>query len=98
MTDDPTLLTPETAAPTEVLAQQVTSADYVVLRMAVLGLILTVLLCISAVSFAAMSDKALPDGVLAIGSAGVGALATMLVRPPNEAPRRFRTGDRIGTL
>lgn len=77
------LLTPETAAPHEVIQQQASSQDYFILRIAVIGLIFAVIIALIAVSILAWFEKPLPDGVLAIGSAGVGALATMLVRPPN---------------
>jgi uncharacterized integral membrane protein len=76
------LPTPETATATEVIRQQVSSQDYVVLRFAVLGLMLAILVALVGVVFLAWQDKELPDGIVAIGSASVGALATMLVRPP----------------
>jgi uncharacterized integral membrane protein len=72
------------AQPQEVIQQQVTNQDYYVLRIAVYGLILAVLVALVAVSLLAWLEKPLPDGVMAVGSAGVGALATMLVRPPTS--------------
>ena len=80
---DPQILTPPpTATPTEVIRQQATSADYVVLRLAVVGLIIATVLALAGTVFLIWSGRSAPDGVVAIGSAGVGALATMLVRPP----------------
>lgn len=90
----PQLPTPESATATEVIRQQVTSQDYVVLRLAVAGLILATLVSLVGVVALAAYGKELPDGIVAIGSASVGALATMLVRPPQvpEPPRVI--GDR----
>lgn len=82
-TPDPqTLLPPPTASATEVIRQQATSADYVVLRLAVVGLIVATVFALAGTILLSWYGKAAPDGVVAIGSAGVGALATMLVRPP----------------
>lgn len=81
---DPQILTPPpTAAPAEVIRQQVAAADYVVLRMAVIGLIIATIVALIGTVVLTWFDKSAPDGVVAIGSAGVGALATMLVRPPS---------------
>jgi uncharacterized integral membrane protein len=78
----PQLPLPESATATEVIRQQVSSQDYVVLRFAVLGLMLAIIVSLVGVIFLAWQGKELPDGIVAIGSASVGALATMLVRPP----------------
>jgi hypothetical protein len=79
---DQTLTPPPTASPTEVIRQQATSQDYVVLRMAVIGLIMATIVALVGTCVLTWFEKAAPDGIVAIGSAGVGALATMLVRPP----------------
>lgn len=81
-TDPQTLLPTSNASPTEVIRQQATSQDYVVLRMAVIGLILATIVALVGTCVLTWFEKAAPDGIVAIGSAGVGALATMLVRPP----------------
>lgn len=80
--DPQTLIPPASAAPSEVIRQQATSADYVVLRLAVVGLIIATVFALVGTVLLSWYGKAAPDGVVAIGSAGVGALATMLVRPP----------------
>lgn len=88
---------PESATATEVIRQQVSSQDYVVLRFAVIGLMLSITIALLGVIFLAWQEKELPDGIVAIGSASVGALATMLVRPPlfpNEPPRYISTERR----
>lgn len=89
------LVGPAEATATEVIRQQVLSQDYLVLRFAVLGLILAIVIALAGVIFLSSSGKELPDGIVAIGSAAVGALATMLVRPPMpiEQPPRY-VGDR----
>jgi hypothetical protein len=79
------LVAPEVAAPQEVIQQQVVSQDYLVLRVAVYGLIISIIMSIVGVIALAFLNKELPDGVLAMGSAAVGALATMLVRPSISA-------------
>lgn len=80
---DPQVLLPApNASPTEVIRQQATSQDYVVLRLAVIGLIIATAFSLGGTILLSWYGKASPDGVIAIGSAGVGALATMLVRPP----------------
>lgn len=81
--DPQTLLPPPTAPPSEIIRQQATSADYVVLRIAVIGLIMASIVALIGSIVLVWNEKAVPDGVIAIGSAGVGALATMLVRPPS---------------
>lgn len=88
MTGDPaipdpqTLTPPPTSAPSEVIRQQATAQDYVVLRLAVVGLIIATVAALLGTIFLIWNGRQAPDGVVAIGSAGVGALATMLVRPP----------------
>ena len=78
-------LIPATAAPpSEVIRQQATAQDYIVLRLAVVGLILATVFALAGTVFLIWSGRTAPDGVVAIGSAGVGALATMLVRPPQQ--------------
>lgn len=80
---DPQILTPPpTASSADVIRQQATSQDYVVLRLAVIGLIIATVFALVGTVLLSWYGKAAPDGVVAIGSAGVGALATMLVRPP----------------
>lgn len=80
---DPQVLLPApNASATEVIRQQATSQDYVVLRLAVIGLIIATVFALAGTVLLSWYGKAAPDGVVAIGSAGVGALATMLVRPP----------------
>lgn len=80
---DPQILRPPpTATSTDVIRQQATSQDYVVLRLAVVGLIIATVFALVGTILLSWYGKAAPDGIVAIGSAGVGALATMLVRPP----------------
>lgn len=87
----------------EVIQQQTSAQDYVVLRFAVLGLLAAVVVSLLGVLILAATDKPSPEGVLAIGSAAVGALSTMLVRPPLFPPGRAnqqggpQPGDRRGT-
>lgn len=85
---------PESATATEVIRQQVSSQDYVVLRFAVVGLMLAILVSLLGVIFLAWQERELPDGIVAIGSASVGALATMLVRPPLFPEQQVRYTDR----
>lgn len=80
--DPQILVPPPTAPPGDVIRQQATSQDYVVLRLAVVGLIVATILALAGTVILTWAGKTAPDGVVAIGSAGVGALATMLVRPP----------------
>lgn len=80
---DQTLTPPPTAPASEVIRQQATAQDYVVLRLAVAGLILATIIALVGTVLLSWYDKSVPDGVIALGSAGVGALATMLVRPPS---------------
>jgi hypothetical protein len=80
--DPQTLVPPATSPASEVIRQQATSQDYVVLRLAVVGLIIATVMALIGTIFLTWYGKSPPDGVVAIGSAGVGALATMLVRPP----------------
>lgn len=65
----------------QVLQRQTTSQDYVVLRYAVIGLILALIISMVGVIYLAWKGIAAPDGIIAIGSAAVGSLATMLIRP-----------------
>lgn len=80
---DQTLTPPPSAPASEIIRQQATAQDYVVLRLAVVGLIVATALALIGTVFLIWDGKSAPDGVVAIGSAGVGALATMLVRPPS---------------
>lgn len=82
------MLAPPLSSSQDVIQQQTSAQDYVVLRFAVLGLLLGVSLSLLGVLFLAAIGKAAPEGVLSIGSASVGALATMLVRPPLFPPGR----------
>ncbi|HKZ20481.1 MAG TPA: hypothetical protein VJQ57_10250 [Acidimicrobiia bacterium] len=80
MVPDATLIPATEAEPAEVIKQQAEKQDFIVLRIAVVGIILSILLAGGGVVFLVSMDKEVPDGILAIGSAGVGALATMMVR------------------
>lgn len=82
------MLAPPLSSSQDVIQQQVSAQDYVVLRFAVLGLLVGVAVSLVGVLFLAAIGKAAPEGVLSIGSACVGALATMLVRPPLFPPGR----------
>lgn len=82
------LLTPSTAAPAEIIQQQASSQYYVVLRYAVFGLILAIALSLVGVVTLIWGNKEVPDGVIAMGSAAVGALSTMLARQPLSGPPR----------
>lgn len=55
-----------------------------VLLLAVGGLVVALLVCIVSASLLVNNNKEVPDGILAIGSAAVGALSTMLVTPRTE--------------
>lgn len=93
--DPQTLLPPPSVAPSEVIRQQATSQDYVVLRIAVVGLIIAIVFALVGTIVLIWNGRNAPDGVVAIGSAGVGALATMLVRPPTP-PSVTNVIDRRG--
>lgn len=93
--DPQTLIPAPAAAPADVIRQQATSQDYVVLRLAVIGLIIATAISLVGTIVLVWNQKAAPDGVVAIGSAGVGALATMLVRPPSP-PAVTNVIDRRG--
>lgn len=92
------LLPPPVASSQDVIQQQTSTQDYVVLRFAVVGLLAGIVLSLLGVLILAGFDKDSPEGILSIGSACVGALATMLVRPPLFPPTRPPTqpmpGDR----
>jgi hypothetical protein len=86
MNSDPQILIPTAEAePREVIRQQATAQDYLVLRVAVIGLILATTITLLGAIMLVAAGKQAPEGIIAIGSAGVGALATMLVRP-NSPP------------
>lgn len=71
----------------QVIQRQSTNQDYIVLRYAVVGLVLAIAITLLGVIFLSHQEKSIPDGVVAMGSAAVGALATMLVRPPLYPPK-----------
>lgn len=81
------VVTPGVVTPAEVIQQQSSTQDYAVLRYAVLGLILTVVVSLVGVLLLAYQEKTAPDGVIAAAGAAIGALATMIVRPPLFPPR-----------
>lgn len=71
---------PVEASPQEVIRHTAVSQDYTVLRFAVLGLIVSNVLALLGVVVLSVMERDVPEGVIAIGSASVGALSTMLVR------------------
>lgn len=75
---------PSTATPKEVILQQAVTQDFTVLRFAVLGLIAAAVLALLGVIYLTDGGKEVPEGVIAIGSACVGALSTLLVRAPDR--------------
>lgn len=81
-------VTPDTATAREVINQQVTTMDYLVLRYAVIGLIAAIILSILGTLILSVVGSNVPDnvttGLFGMGGAAVGALATMLVRPPSS--------------
>lgn len=64
------------ASPEEVRQTQ----DFVVLRLVALGLTAVALTAAIGVMVLAAFEQEIPEGVLAFGSAAVGALATMMTR------------------
>lgn len=64
----------------EVIRHTAVTQDFAVLRFAVLGLIVSNVLALVGVVVLSVMNKEVPEGVIAIGSASVGALSTMLVR------------------
>lgn len=52
--------------------------DWSVLRLATIGLIIVVVMVIISATLLLWDGNALPDGVIALGSAAVGALATLM--------------------
>ncbi len=68
------------ASPQEVIHQQAVSQDYVVLRFAVLGLIVALAISLVGAIVLTYAGHEIPEGIVAIGSACVGAVSTMLVR------------------
>ena len=83
--DPQTLIAAPAAPPAEVIRQQQVVSDYTILRLAVLGLILSTVLALLGGIILLYSGRAVPDGIIAIGSSATGALATMLVRPPSPS-------------
>lgn len=77
-------LTATGATSQEVIQQQVTTQNYAVLRYAVFGLNLAIVLSLLGTVGLAYLNRELPEGVIAMGSAAVGALATLLVRPTSN--------------
>ncbi len=87
----PSGLVPSTSPPVaafDVIQQQTSAQDYVVLRFAVIGLILAINVTLVGVMILSYGGQKVPEGLIAIGSTAVGALATMLVRPPLLPPGR----------
>lgn len=82
--DIPSTPPPPLPALQEETRRQVVGEDYLVLRWAVAGLILAIFVSLMGVITLTWTGATLPDGVIAIGSTAVGALATMLVRPPSN--------------
>lgn len=68
----------------DVTKQQAVTQDFAVLRFAVLGLIVSAVLALLGVIYLTDGGKEVPEGVIAIGSACVGALSTLLVRAPDR--------------
>lgn len=75
-------------AAADVIQQQTSAQDYVVLRFAVIGLIVAINVTLIGVMVLSYGDQNVPEGLIAIGSTAVGALSTMLVRPPLFPPAR----------
>lgn len=69
------------APPTEVTKRVQSDQDFVVLRLATGALGVLAILVVVMMGFLSLQERTLPDGVMAIGSAAVGALSTLLVRP-----------------
>lgn len=84
--DPQTLIAAPAAPPAEVIRQQQVVSDYTILRLAVLGLIVATVIALIGGVFLLSTGRAVPDGIIAIGSSSVGALATMLVRPVSPPP------------
>ena len=78
------LLTSDAADPKDVIVQQRVAQDYGVLRLAVFGLLLALVGVVIGAILLTYAGKELPSAIVALGSAAVGALATMLVRPPAD--------------
>lgn len=62
----------------EVIVQQVSNQDYVILRLAVSGLTATLLVVIIGTIILAYQTKELPEGLVAFGGMIAGGLITML--------------------
>lgn len=80
------VLSPPLSSSADVIQQQTSAQDYVVLRFAVAGLVVAVAVSLIGVLGLGFAGKEVPEGILAMGSAAVGALSTMLVRPPLFPP------------
>jgi hypothetical protein len=95
---DPSVLTTGTSTSQEVIQQQTSVQDYVILRYAVIGLILVALVAIiGSLALIGTSSTEVQAGVtaiIALGGVAVGGLATMLVRPPlYPSPPSVRMGS-----
>jgi hypothetical protein len=90
------VLSPPLSSSADVIQQQTSAQDYVVLRFAVAGLVIAVVVSLIGVLALGFVGKEVPEGILAIGSAAVGALSTMLVRPQlfPSGPPAVIVGDR----
>lgn len=75
---------PPAVTASDVTKQQSVAQDFAVLRFAVVGLIVTAVLALLGVIYLTDGGKEVPEGVIAIGSACVGALSTLLVRAPDR--------------
>lgn len=76
---------PEASTPAEVIQQQTSVQDYVILRYSVIGLILIALVAIIGSLFLIQQNKSTQDGItaiIALGGVAVGGLSTLLVRTP----------------
>ena len=71
---------PSESSPADVIRHKAVTQDFTVLRFAVLGLIVSNVMALLGVVALSILNKEVPEGVIAIGSASVGALSTMLVR------------------
>ena len=76
----PAQLTAPSADAGEVIRQQAMQQDFGVLRLVVAAIGIALIAAIVGIVFLVWSNKELPEGLVAIGSGAVGALATMLVR------------------
>lgn len=76
---------PAASTPAEVIQQQTSVQDYVILRYSVIGLIMIALVAIIGSLFLIQQNKGMQDGItaiIALGGVAVGGLSTLLVRTP----------------